>query len=414
VFEKPSLEYGDAADSGIAILCDGLVSKNVFRDCYYESHSTGGNKVARFINGARDNLVTMLTYYGTITTGPGVGAAYTFDTGANPTDNCYGNDVKMSQEGPYQRVLDVTSFDAAYRAASQHIPGFEWIGVNSAEGVIATTKSSGIFTPYKHGNGVMLYDTSNYNAIGRMIGFLGTTNYPRDRPNKLYVRSLVANNQGSAGNIVVFCYDSTGALLTGSSPYYVKGLKASVESNHYLVEPMNPSYRQTYNVLMFDPSVVRVFIGVNGSTSHIGLDIKSPYSTEVIPIEGPQEAPGKLIASGSPTSPGFYQGTVVWNNAAAAGATPGWSCIKRLDTTLATNVANGGNTSITVADVTGFVIGDVIGITLNSGEQHFTTIAAGWGGSNPVTLTTAIPHTGLQASIGSAVVVNLWKAMPNL
>ena len=127
---------------------------------------------------------------------------------------------------------------------------------------------------------------------------------------------------------------------------------------------------------------------------------------------GPREIPGCLYAANAPTKWHFRVGERVLNDAPATGQPQGWVCIKRTGTTLTAN-GSGGNTTITVASITGIASGDIIGIKLDTGLYHFTTVNGAPAGST-VTLTAALPGSGVVATSGNAVVANLWKAMPNL
>ena len=71
------------------------------------------------------------------------------------------------------------------------------------------------------------------------------------------------------------------------------------------------------------------------------------------------------------------------------------------DTTL-TAAASAGATTITVASITGFADGESIGVKLDSGKQHKTTVSGSPSGST-ITLADAIP-TGEAAAIGNKVV----------
>lgn len=397
VFYGPALEHYN----GVGAIFSNAIGNSIL-NCRYEQNN---GIVAQFTDRAKNNIVTMNTYYGG-------GAAYSFDLGA-PTDaECYDNDVKMSKEKPYQRVLDVTNFDSVYKMGSTiYAPGFEFIGADTNEGIISRT-SVGNYNFYDHGSGVMLAGIGTANAVGRKIGFV-TAAYKAYRPNKLYVKPKNAYDANVAAKIVVFCYNSTGALLTGDNPYYVKGYMTTSVSNHYVVQDERSKQIPFGNVLLFHPDVAMAFIGVNGGTHMTGLDIYSPYQIDLIPTVGPKEYPGYRVGAGGP--PGswhFQRGEVIWNANATTGAAPGWMCIKRVDTTLTAD-ASSGNLTITVADIAGIASGDVIGVKLNTGLYHFTTVNGAPSGST-VTLTAALSGTGVVATSGNAVVVNLWKAMPNL
>jgi hypothetical protein len=67
----------------------------------------------------------------------------------------------------------------------------------------------------------------------------------------------------------------------------------------------------------------------------------------------------------------------------------GWICVYTKTAALSAAVAAGG-TSIRLSNPTGSLTGDLIGITLDSGAIHWTTLASSTG-VNPMTLTAAVP-----------------------
>lgn len=84
----------------------------------------------------------------------------------------------------------------------------------------------------------------------------------------------------------------------------------------------------------------------------------------------------------------------------------GWfTATTALDTTLSVTGAGTG-TSVTLTSVTGVASGDVIGIVLDSGATHFTTVSGALTGSS-VPLTVALPSA---ATSGNRVTTNAWAA----
>ena len=115
--------------------------------------------------------------------------------------------------------------------------------------------------------------------------------------------------------------------------------------------------------------------------------------------QGNRQQPAAV--SSSPTR-GFASeiGTKVSNTAG------GWfTCTFSLDTTVNGDEAS-GQTVITVTTATGINSGDIVGVVLDSGLTHWTTVNGAPSGSN-VTLTVALPSA---AASGSRFVVNRWTA----
>lgn len=82
-----------------------------------------------------------------------------------------------------------------------------------------------------------------------------------------------------------------------------------------------------------------------------------------------------------------------------------WTNIFALDT-VTSNLEAASSTVIEVASGTGTANNDIIGINLDDGTTHWTTIASG-GGTTSLTITVALPS---QAVAGSRVMINRWVA----
>lgn len=87
------------------------------------------------------------------------------------------------------------------------------------------------------------------------------------------------------------------------------------------------------------------------------------------------------------------------------GSTAGYSCVSRVDTTLSVG-ASISATSITVTSATGIANGDVIGVLMDTGQTHWTTVSGAPAG-NVVTL--AVGLTAAAAS-GKTVGTNRWAS----
>lgn len=85
----------------------------------------------------------------------------------------------------------------------------------------------------------------------------------------------------------------------------------------------------------------------------------------------------------------------VWNSVALE-----WQYISNATSTTLTANASAGNTTITVASISGFTAGEKIAIELDSGAQHRTTINGAPAG-NTITLTDAFTGSGVVATSGN-------------
>ncbi len=102
-------------------------------------------------------------------------------------------------------------------------------------------------------------------------------------------------------------------------------------------------------------------------------------------------------------------GTEQWSTVPAAGGSPGWVNVFQKDTTV--RVAHlGGAGNLEVASAVNMIAGDVIGVVLNNGSTHWTTISVVVD-ADTVTLTANMPSA---AAVGRAVLTFRYKAMANL
>jgi len=105
----------------------------------------------------------------------------------------------------------------------------------------------------------------------------------------------------------------------------------------------------------------------------------------------------------TPTTPVIGWASELGTQVSKTTASGNWQCTFALDTTL--SVAGvGADLTVTLSSVTDITSGDVIGIQLDSGEAHWTTVNGAPVG-NVVTLTVALPSASAN---GSRVVVNRW------
>ena len=99
-----------------------------------------------------------------------------------------------------------------------------------------------------------------------------------------------------------------------------------------------------------------------------------------------------------------HKGRIVINGDASAG-NRAWVCVFSFSTTLTATEPN-TETSMAVTSGTGTANGDIIGVMLDSGSIHWTTISSG-GGTTTIVLTSGL--TG-QATSGNRVYVFRWKS----
>jgi hypothetical protein len=113
----------------------------------------------------------------------------------------------------------------------------------------------------------------------------------------------------------------------------------------------------------------------------------------------------------APTTGAWDIGDTVWNSAPVAAAAVGWVCTSRVDTQFRIGAA-ATDTIMEVDATAGMTAGDIVGVTLDNGAIHWTTIASVTDGDTFV-LTAGIP-AGESAAIDNDIYTSLFKAMANL
>ncbi len=116
-------------------------------------------------------------------------------------------------------------------------------------------------------------------------------------------------------------------------------------------------------------------------------------------------------SSAPPTTGPYAVGSLRWNTAPDVDTTPGWICVSCVETDVRVQI-DAGQFLLQVDSTTGMLADDVIGVVLDNGAIHWTTIA-GVVDADTLTITAAIPANRYGA-VGASVYTNRWKAMANL
>jgi hypothetical protein len=111
------------------------------------------------------------------------------------------------------------------------------------------------------------------------------------------------------------------------------------------------------------------------------------------------------LATAAPTTKTWLLGSQFRHSSPASSGNIGWVNVFSFSTTLTATEPN-TETSMAVTSGTGTANGDIIGVMLDSGSIHWTTISSG-GGTTTIVLTSGI--TG-QATSGNRVYVFRWKS----
>jgi hypothetical protein len=392
-FLKPSFEISEGTAAAVFTKAQNCH----FHDVRYECGTAV--PVALFNDRSYGNVISL----GSVAHTP-----YTWNVQTGGSYGTMDNDVRMSGDYSLHRLTDAASFNSAYHDGTYlHVPGFQLI--DPPTGVVSRKLNTTNLKLIDGRGGAALVGTGDsYVNVGITVNFYDDMPNNTSYAKKLYIKNrLLDKNQEAA--IWIKCFDSAGNVLSGSSPAYVQGNRWAAVSTFYKIYGSNRT-----QAIIFHKDVAKVLIGVAANGYKLtGLEIYSPYQADgYLDYTGPKELPGVLYAANAPTKWHFQVGDVVRHEAPAVGSPQGWTCIKRTSTTLTAD-GSGGNLTITVASITGIASGDIIGVKLNTGQYHFTTVNGAPAG-NTVTLTAALPGSGVVATSGNAVIANLWAAMPNL
>ena len=153
------------------------------------------------------------------------------------------------------------------------------------------------------------------------------------------------------------------------------------------------------------------------STNNYNVTIKdvSAYDDQDTPTQGitgisPSSKSGNPINSSSAPTEGFYRiGDQAWRRTPTAGNKPGFVVINRVDTEV--RVAWSSGTTLEVDSTSGILANDVIGLQMDNGTYHFTTVASITDGD---TLEMTSAPSSSSAAINNNVITYRWRDMAAL
>jgi len=124
----------------------------------------------------------------------------------------------------------------------------------------------------------------------------------------------------------------------------------------------------------------------------------------------PSSKSGNPINSSSAPTEGFYRiGDRVWRRSPTAGNKPGFAVVNRVDTEV--RVAWSSGTTLEVDSTTGILANDVLGLQMDDGSYHFTTVASIT--DSDTLVMTAAPSSSA-AAIDNNVITYRWRDMAAL
>lgn len=288
----------------------------------------------------------------------------------------------IDQRMSYRELVKVDSQSVFFNGSSEWsapetpVPGFDKLALRSSFGAILDT-------------GIV--------PIRGAFALDGGTNYYRNWS----VLRLNFDSDVALWRPQVFGYDAAGVLIDPTVTPWMQTVGGWTANSTNYSFGSNVQFAQ---IVISDPTVASIRVVVSSSSSAgtaFGWIRLLGYVAQPQPDTGVNQI---IRALRRP----LYQAAVPTQGLAKLGQVIGgpaglFTCIGRADTTLAV-AASTSDASVTVTSATGITNGDVIGILLDNGKTHWTTVNGAPSGA-VVTLTAAMPSA---AAIGKSVGTNRW------
>lgn len=204
----------------------------------------------------------------------------------------------------------------------------------------------------------------------------------------------------------VKCYDAAGTQLTGSSPFYANGLSlftdyttyygygAAVDSFGVIFD--NATKSATIDLRLYNVSYAKLKIK---RVSVYAVEVNAvKFGNDILKNNSLNNKPTELFSDASPTMGIPKVGTVVPTSTSL------YRCTAVVPTTVNATEAT-GQTVITVASIAGISSGDIVGVLLDNGLTHWSSVN-GAPVATEVTITDALPSA---TSAGKAFVAVRWS-----
>lgn len=201
----------------------------------------------------------------------------------------------------------------------------------------------------------------------------------------------------------VICFDASGNILSGTSPYYAVG-----EGFRSVLRGSVNIYEFNGNWLWLHPDVASFYIGAarwsnNGKLEDIAFSVLS--GSHVTKLNATKMSPSNMVTHALPSQSFMPVGSEM-----TGVSTNGWRNTFHLRTSTSASAASGSSV-VTVASATGVAAGDTIGIEINTEiatglrRYHFATVSSVSGSDITIgnTLSAAVDS-------GRTVLVNRWVA----
>lgn len=384
VFNNPCFEMGASVTSGeaIGILLGGGMTQNRFEGVRDEDN----DYILKCIDTASLNIVS--TAYG--------------DGLISDTSSYKGSNIVRTTKTEYKKDSVIPVFQsgrlsekAMYDGASVTLPA-----------PIFYTRYNTITRGYGSSYLTLTSSGMGYSS-GTLLG-IGV------RIDTSLHKSFSVSHDGTAVNYYFVCYDSNGAHIDADAGTYLWSLNParSISKQTYFVSSGKCYYSQEVNSFDFkvhdDVKSVDIILAVDIGYTIQSFSILALDTTYASPVMDVYEPAGGWWQCNGTASPKKYWKSYkvnrkIWQAVTATGGYTGWTCVNQKDTTL-TDGEPQAETVMKVGDSTSMLATDIVGVALDSGAIHWTTIASVDSGTQ-ITLTDALPSV---AAAGKAVYTNRW------
>jgi hypothetical protein len=388
VFMKPSFELNstDASDEAVCILIEKGMNNS-----FLKIRNENNDSVATIENNSTENEIT--TGYGY--------APYT-ESSVYPYNN-----VESIRQVLMNKIKSIVFNSGAMHKNAVYYNNSSYVHIPNVHFSYGT-----VSTLYETSDNITIYD-SFLNVAARGIGVFINT--------ELSKRFIVYKDvvSGYGGRLSVRCYDENGDILTNldAEHPYVKG---TVGISFTWSTTYGGTYRtgaDTNSAIYFKVGDAVKYIDVIVSSGTLNLRIRQfqiatldDYSCAAWSgYEGGML--GASLATVSPTKGKYEVRKLILNAVPSSGNPQGWVCIRR-----GTTAANGGEpaaeVNLAVDDVGTATDGDVVGVVLDNGVWHWTTINGAPGGG-VIVLLAGVP-AGRTVPDDAEVIYFKFNALANL
>lgn len=236
----------------------------------------------------------------------------------------------------------------------------------------------------------------NCNRYGVYIGgilnsaFINDNYIENTKYTAIYIQGSASNHLKSvniSNNIAKDVITGSTTSANGSFIAIIQTANAIVQGNIMDTDEAIAGY-----LIYASSNVERLIVDKNYLSARTGYSIAATQSN---------------ITNTIPTKGKWMRGDRAWNYQVTSGGIPGWLCIYSKSMTMRIAGAS-ADTILEVTTTTNILAGDVIGIILDDGTTHWTSITS-ITDADTLVITAGLPSA---AGIGAVIYTNRWKAEP--